>query len=141
MPNRPHSLRVPEPLDAEINQELRRRGIREWSAGALTLLDEAVRTSRAPGIVFVDGVGSRRAAVAFSGLEVWEIVAVWKEGGERWDELRAAYPELGEPQLRAALNYYRLYPAEVDERLELEASWTPERLAAELPFTSPHGGR
>jgi uncharacterized protein (DUF433 family) len=126
---------VPEPLDAEISQELRRRGIREWSAGALTLLDEAVRTSRAPGIVFVDGLGSRRAAVAFSGLEVWEIVSTWKESGEQWDGLRAAYPELGEPQLRAALNYYRLYPVEIDERLELEGSWTPERLAAELPFT------
>ena len=141
MPNQPHSLRIPEPLDAEISRELRRRGIREWSAGALTLLDEAVRTSRAPGIVFVDGLGGRRAAVAFSGLEVWEIVATWKEADERWDELQQAYPELGEAQLRAAINYYRLYPAEIDERLEVEASWTPELLAAELPFTVPRARR
>lgn len=133
-----HSLRV---LDDEIQREIRRRGTREWSSGVLTLLDEAVRSSRAPGIVFVDGRGGRRAAVAFSGLEVWEIIATWKEGGEAWDALAAAYPELSELQLRAAVNYYRLYPAEIDSRLELEAEWTPERLACEMPFTQPSGAR
>ncbi len=91
--------------------------------------------NRAPGIVFVDGRGGRRAAVAFSGLEVWEIIATWREAGKDWARLREAYAELSEAQLRAALNYYRLYPEEVDERLALEEYWTAERLAAELPFT------
>lgn len=137
MPAVAHSLRVPEPLENEINREIARRGAREWSSGVLSLLDEAVRVSRAPGIVFVDGRGGRRAAVAFSGLEVWELVATWKEGGESWERLREAYPELAELQLRAALNYYALYPGEIDERLEREAAWTPESVARELPFTRP----
>lgn len=134
----PRSLRVPEALDEEIKRELRRRGAADWTTAALSLLDEAVRYSRAPGIVFVEGRGGRRAAVAFSGLEVWEIIATWREAGESWEALRQAYPELAEAQLRAALNYYRLYPAEIDLRLEQEAEWTPERLASELPFTQPN---
>lgn len=141
MPAVAHSLRVPEPLEAELNREIHRRGARDWSAGVLSLLDEAVRMSRAPGIVFVEGRGGRRAAVAFSGLEVWEIVATWKEGGETWPPLREAYPELAEVQLRAALNYYHLYPAEIDDRLAREAEWTPERVAEEMPFAVPRSTR
>ena len=130
-----HSIRVPEALEREIRREIARRGVREWSTGVLSLLDEAIRMSRAPGIVFVNARDGRRAAVAFTGLEIWEIVATWKEGGERWEVLREAYEELSEPQLRAALNYYALYPVEIDARLEREAYWTPERVAAEMPFT------
>jgi uncharacterized protein (DUF433 family) len=139
MPATLHSLRVPEPLEGEIARELARRGQREWTTGVLELLEEAIRMSRAPGIVFVGGRGGRRAAVAHSGLEVWEIVATWKAGGESWEALRGAYPELGELPLRAALTYYQLYSAEIDERLAREAEWTPERVAAEMPFTRPVG--
>ena len=141
MPSVAHSLRVPEPLESEINREIARRGAREWSTGVLSLLEEAVRMNRAPGIVFVEGRGGRRAAVAFSGLEVWEIIATWKEGGESWETLVEAYPELSALQLRAALNFYALYPEEIDARLAREAEWTPERVAAELPFSVPSSRR
>jgi len=124
-------------LEDEIERELQRRGEREWSAGVLGILAEALRMTRAPGVVFVDGRGGRRAAVAHSGLEVWEIIATWKEGGESWETLQAAYPELSELQLRSALNYYQLYSEEIDTRLAREAAWTPERVASELPFTRP----
>ncbi|HEX5725982.1 MAG TPA: DUF433 domain-containing protein [Longimicrobiaceae bacterium] len=87
--------------------------------------------SRAPGIVFVEGRDGRRAAVASCGLEVWEIVATWREGGESWPTLVQAYPELSEVQLHTALSYYALYPQEIDERLVVEEMWTPERVAAE----------
>lgn len=137
MPARLHSLRVPESLDTEIERELARRGQHEWSAGVLQILGEALRMSRAPGVVFVEGRGGRRAAVAHSGLELWEIIATWKEGEESWDTLCGAYPELSELQLRSAVNYYRLYPEEIDRRLARDASWTPERVAADMPFTRP----
>jgi len=137
MPAIAHSLRVPEPLEREINREIARRGARDWSSGVLSLLDEAVRMSRAPGIVFVDSRNGRRAALAFSGLEIWEIIVFWKERGEDWEAFRADFEELTEAQLRAALNYYALYPREIDERLEREAYWTEERVAQEMPFTRP----
>jgi hypothetical protein len=135
MPSIAHSLRVPEALENEIKREIARRGVGEWSTGVLQLVDEAIRMSRAPGIVFVDARDGRRAALAFSGLEIWEIIAFWKERNEKWEIFREEFEELSEAQLRAALNYYALYPAEIDARLAKEAYWTPERVAAEMPWT------
>jgi uncharacterized protein (DUF433 family) len=79
--------------------------------------------------------------MASSGLEVWEIAATWKEGGEDWSTLVEAYPDLDDEQLRAALAYYRSHPAEVDARLRREAAWTPERVWDFLPFSRPEGRR
>lgn len=139
MPSKQHSLRVPEELDREIRREIEFRGERDWSKGAISLMEEAVRASRVPGVVFVQRRDGRRAAVAFSGLEVWEIIATWKEAEESWDALIEAYPELTTAQLRAAVAYYQAYPEEIDERLAREAYWTPERVAEELPFTRRMG--
>jgi len=135
-----HSLRVPRELDDEIHREIEHRGERDWSKGAISLMEEALRASRVPGVVFVQRREGRRPAIAFSGLEVWEIIATWKETEESWDGLLAAYPELSEAQLRAAVAYYRAYPDEIDERLAREAYWTPERVADELPFTRRMSG-
>lgn len=135
MPSVQHSIRVPETLDREISREIQFRGEQDWSKGAISLLEEAVRASRVPGIVFVQRWDGRRPAIAFSGLEVWEIIAAWKEGRESFAALVEAYPELSENQLRAAVAYYQAYPEEIDQRLEREAYWTPERVAEELPFT------
>lgn len=133
MTQRSRGIRVSEPLAAEIEREARRRA-RSWSATAADLLDEAIRMRRAPGVVFADGPAGRRAVVAGTGLDVWEVVAAWRHGGEDLDALRAAYPWLAASALHAALGYYRLYPAEIDDRLSREAAWTPERVRAELPF-------
>jgi uncharacterized protein (DUF433 family) len=127
-------IRLPESLQAEIEREMERQERSEWSAMVVELLREAVRARRAPGIVFVDGATGRRPVVAGSGLEVWEVVATWKEVGRNYDRLRSAYDWLAEPQLRAALSYYELYADEVDARLEREARLTAERVQNELPF-------
>ncbi|MBA2668811.1 MAG: hypothetical protein H0U67_00390 [Gemmatimonadetes bacterium] len=48
------------------------------------------------------------------------------------------YHTNGSRSCSAALHYYSLYPhpQEVDERLSVEESWTPERVRRELPFAS-----
>lgn len=130
------SLRVPEDLEARLEREFRRRGIEEWSSGVLTLLEEALRISRAPGIVFVDGLAGRRAAVAGTGIEVWEVVASWNSLDRDYERLQASYAWLSEAQVRAALNYYALYPEEIEERLAREEEWTPERVRREYPFSA-----
>lgn len=130
-------IRVPDALQQEIEREMERRGVTEWSAMVVELLEEAVRMRRAPGVIFVDGPTGRRAVVAGSGLEVWEVVQTWREVGQDYRRLRNAYEGLTEPQLRAALSYYELYGAEVDERLEREARLTAERVQREFPFTTP----
>lgn len=130
-------LRVPEGLERAIEQEMRRTGSKEWSATVLELIDEGIRMRQAPGITFMDGPAGRRAVVEGTGLDVWEVIATWREVGENYRRLKASYDWLMEPQLRAALSYYELYPSEIDARLEAEASWTPERVRRELPFTAP----
>ena len=128
-------IRVPSDLQEQIEREMERRGVGEWSTMVVELLEEAMRTRRAPGIVFVDGATGRRPVVAGSGLEVWEVIGTWKEVGRNYERLRAAYEWLTEPQLRAALSYYELYEGEVERQLEREARLTEARVQEELPFT------
>jgi uncharacterized protein (DUF433 family) len=133
MSQRSRGIRVSEPLAADIEREARRRA-RSWSATAAELLEEAIRMRRAPGIVFADGPGGRRAVVAGTGLDVWEIVATWRACGQDLAALAASYAWLDQTALHAALGYYQLYPAEVDARVAREAEWTAERVRRELPF-------
>lgn len=128
-------IRVPGDLQEEIEREMERRGIGEWSTMVVELLEEAVRMRRAPGIVFVDGATGRRPVVAGSGLEVWEVVATWKEVGRNYERLRTAYDWLTEPQLRGALSYYEMYEDEVEGQLARENALTLERVQHDLPFT------
>lgn len=136
VPRSPKTFRLPEQLEQDIERELRLRGIREWSVGVVALLSEAVRMRRIPGIWFVDSIHGRRAALAGTGLEIWEIIATWKTLKGNEEELRNAYHWLTPAQLRAALAYYSLYPEEIDARLMLEESWSPDRIREELRFAS-----
>ena len=141
MTQRARGIRVSEPLAGEISKEAARRA-KSWSAVAAELLEEAVRMRRAPGIIFADGPTGRRAVVAGTGIDVWEIVAAWRAGNQDFDQLEANYPWLAPAALRAALGFYQLYPREIDARLAREAEWTADRVRRELPFASrPDGSR
>jgi uncharacterized protein (DUF433 family) len=139
MATRAKGIRIPAELDQEIINESEARG-KSWSAMTAELLEEAIRMRRAPGIAFVDGPTGRRAVVAGTGLDAWEIIATWKEGGEDHGLLRQNYPWLSEAQLRAALGYYEIYPSEIDARLDREVRWTPERVRREFPFSRLRNG-
>lgn len=139
MATKAKGIRIPDELDREIAHESELRG-KSWSATTAELLDEGIRMRRAPGIGFVDGPAGRRAVVAGTGLDVWEVVATWKDSGRNYEALRRNYPWLTEAQIRAALAYYEVYPAEIEARLLRESQWTPERVRRELPFSRPNQG-
>ena len=105
----------------------------DFSATANQLLEEAVRMRRCPGIVFTQGPSGRRATVAGTGLDVWEIIAAYQRLGRNERRLRRAYDWLTEPQLRAALAYYAQYPDEVDARLRRKASLSAASLERDHP--------
>lgn len=136
MKTRARGIRLPEELAEEIEREQERTG-QNFSETVADLLREAVRTRRAPGIVFRPGPAGRRASVAGSGIDVWEVIAAYRECGEDREELAEALPQLEASQLRAALNYYELYPDAIDARLEREDELTPEELYEEHPFMRP----
>ncbi len=94
---RARGLRLPEELEEEIGREMRLRGA-TFSEVATQLLREAVRMRRVPGIYFLDGLDSRRAAITGTGLEVWEVVATYKSLGADREALRESYPWLDDKQ-------------------------------------------
>jgi hypothetical protein len=68
---------------------------------------------------------------------VWEVVSSWKADEESCSLLRQNDSRLTDMQLRSALAYYRLYPADIDARLERERHWTAERVRDEMPYLAP----
>ena len=96
---------------------------------ARDLAKEASKLRRVPGIIFADGPAGRRARVGGTGIEVFEIIATYRDVDKDWQLLKQSYEWLTEDQLRAALAYYAAYPAEIDECLRdyefesIEAFW------------------
>jgi len=134
MTSRAKGIRMPVEIDQAVREEMKRRGVAEWSTIVVELVDEGLRMRRAPGVVFVDGPVGRRPVIAGTGLDVWEVIAAWQELGRDYRRLRAAFDWLTEPQIRAALSYYEAYPREIDDRLERERALTPDSSQAEFPF-------
>jgi len=89
----------------------------------------------------MDGPAGRRASIAGTGLDVWEVIATFKSVGADRERLKASYEWLSDRQLSAALAYYGLYPQDIDARIEEEDRWTPERLYGEFPFVRPRVSR
>jgi uncharacterized protein (DUF433 family) len=135
-PSSPRGIRLPEAL-VDAVQQLADERQQSWSATVADLLEEAIRMRRAPGIAFVDGATGRRAVIAGTAIEVWDVVMTFHEQGSDGEALATCYSWLSEMQLRAALGYYTLYPTEIDARIAREKAWTTERTRAELPFAAP----
>lgn len=114
-------------LDSSLLARLRRLSARERvpvSQLVERFLEEAMRSEELPGIVFRPGPAGRRAGV-LGGPDVWEIVrdvrAAEEAGSE--DPVRHVLTttDLGEEQVRLALAYHAVFPAEVDARIAEEA--------------------
>jgi len=75
------------------------------------------RTDQAPGIVFRDGPGGRRAALA-DGPDVWEVVETLRAvQGDRSPPRLAQKSGLPVRTVVIALDYYSHYPGEIDEQI------------------------
>jgi hypothetical protein len=104
------------------------------SSAANRLVDEGLRMTEHPGVVFRAGPTGRRAGLV-GGSDVWEVVRALKSA-------RAAEPELAEEEIlalvaansglalrlvRTAVRYWASYPAEIDA--EIDAAATAEDAA------------
>ncbi len=113
----PVSLRLP----AAVADKVRRIAALEHRSFAETvriLTEEAIKMREFPDIVFVDGPTGRRARFR-DGLDVWEVIEPYLEGGKDWSVLRDSYPTADEGKLRAAVRYYEGYPDEIEARVAL----------------------
>jgi len=101
-------------------------------------LDSNCRTMRrCPGIVLAEGVSGRRARVAGTGIEVWEIVASYQSLNQDYKRLQKAFHWLTADQLRSALGYYEAYPQEIDELTARNRDWTRQTLKKRHPRRTP----
>lgn len=98
---------------------------------------EAEKMRRVPGIFFVTDAGERQPWIRGTGLEVVEIIWVYRNCDWDRDALRKAFDWLSEEQLQAALDYYAAYPDEVNAALAQYDAFGVEDLWREYPETKP----
>jgi len=127
------SLRLPPETTKEIEQMAKETG-QDFSNVTKDLLQEAIKMRRCPGILFVEGTSGRRARVAGTGIEVWEVIATYKGLKEDFKRLQKAYHWLSREQLKAALGYYMIYPQEIDRLIERNEQWNDEKVRERYPF-------
>lgn len=132
MPTVQKSLRIPDEIAKAIEEAAETSG-RDFSTVANELIAEAVKMRRCPGILLADGPSGRRARIAGTGIDVWEVIATYKGIERDVERLHRAYHWLSEPQLRAALGYYAAYPEEIDRQVARNEAWTKDRLAERYP--------
>jgi hypothetical protein len=129
---RPTSFRLPEDLLERIDNEAISAGSSATTLVA-SILDEGLKIRRFPGIVYRDGPTGRRAAVV-GGPDVWEIIRALKQTpGKDERRVRTLADELGlsTTQIRLAIDFYGVNPAEVDDRIaadDLAAEQLRERI-------------
>ncbi len=127
------SLRIPRETFDDIEKIASETG-RKFSSIAKDLLAEAVKMRRCPGIVFVNGVRGRKAKIAGTGLDVWEIIATYISVNNNFPRLRKAYHWLSDQQLQAAIGYYTAYRDEIDRLIEQNESWNRKAVVDHYPF-------
>lgn len=130
------SLRLPPETMKEIEQMAKEMG-QDFSNVTKDLLQEAIKMRRCPGILFAEGASGRRARVAGTGIEVWEIIATYKSVKQDIKRLKIAYHWLSQEQLKAVFGYYSAYPGEIDQLIEQNERWNEEKVRDRHPFMGP----
>lgn len=113
----PINIRLEVPLFREIKNLAK---VLQVSVSSLLvrLINEALRMFVCPGIVFTNSPsGRRRATVAGTGLDVWEIINIYRSYGKNQKKLFKEY-SLTQTQLNVALDYYERYKDEIDEEIK-----------------------
>jgi uncharacterized protein (DUF433 family) len=129
-------------LSSEVVKAIERLAVgtgKDFSGLARDLLEEAIKMRRCPGITFADGPAGRRARLAGTGIDVWEIIAAYKGLGKDGSRLKESYHWLNEQQLRAAFSYYTLNPEEIDRQIEDNEALDESSVLEKYPFLSETG--
>jgi len=134
------SIRLPEEAVKEIEALASGTG-KDFSGVARDLLIEAVKIRRCPGIAFADGPTGRRAKIAGTGIDIWELIATFKGLSENYNKLKETFHWLSDQQIRSALSYYALYPDEIDEKITRNEDITRQQVIKRFPFLSKPAGR
>lgn len=98
------------------------------------LIEESMRMSEQPGIGFKGGAAGRRAWVVGTGLDVWEMIELYRSMDR--ETLLDSMENVSGTSLRAALSYHESYPEEIEAAIE-ENALPPEHWHGLHPETIP----
>ncbi len=127
------SLRLPKETALEIEKISQESGL-DFSTVTKDLLAESIKSRRCPGIVFAEGVSGRRAKVAGTGIDVWEIIAVYDSVEQEFKRLEETYHWLTQQQLRSAIGYYLVYHVEIDNLIARNKAWNKAAILDRYSF-------
>lgn len=86
----------------------------------------------------MEGSAGRRAHLAGTGLDVWEVVELVRAYGSP-EAVMGSFPRLARTAIRTAMAYAEEYPEEIQSFLELNAR-SPDALRREFPHVEIVGG-
>jgi uncharacterized protein (DUF433 family) len=106
------SFRLAASLVDALQERAENRG---ESANALAerLIDEGLRLEEHPLIAFRQGAAGRRASIAGTRLDVWQVIDTLRASSNSVAET-AAYLDISESCVRAAVRYYAAFTDEVE---------------------------
>lgn len=130
-PETPVSVRLNKSVLSPIRAKARAAG-KPVSRVIKEMLESVLRMQRFPGVVFVEGPAGRRAHLAGTGLDVWEIVCLLQEY-KTAAKLRESFPRLSLMAIQIAQAYAEAYPEEISAFVELN-SQSPRQLKEKLPW-------
>lgn len=111
--NRKHfTLRMDPAVVEHLERRARETG-RTKSALAERYISEGLALDEHPLIAFREEAGGRRAALAGTRLDVWQVIDTFHLSGDSVEEA-AAYFEIAPHKVEACLRYYAAYRQEVD---------------------------
>ncbi|HET6950526.1 MAG TPA: hypothetical protein VFI47_09130 [Acidimicrobiales bacterium] len=114
----PTSYRLADELKRRLAAHASAEGISETSLVS-RILDEALRTADHPGIVYRDGPGGRRAALA-GGPDVWQVVGAVRHAPGRGEaKVAGAAEQMDLPArlVRLAIDFAAAHPQEIEQAI------------------------
>jgi sarcosine oxidase gamma subunit len=112
----PVSIRFSTPLLDRLRQRAQAMTGASVAGLAQRLIDEGLRMSDHPGVIFKDGPTGRRAALAY-GPDIWEVIKFLREVDERGPAALDAAAEVfavDASRISTAVSYYGDYAEEID---------------------------
>ena len=126
------SLRLPEDVARELDFQAMRQK-RAFASVVEEYLREAIATRRYRHVVFVGIEGDRRAHLAGSSLDVWEIAMLLESVEGDVSRLRLLLDTTPSEQLDEALRYLHDHPEEIAQRLDINRYYSDETVQTLLP--------
>jgi hypothetical protein len=115
----PLSIRFSAPLLERLRHRAQAMTGASVAGVAQRLIDEGLRMTDHPGVLFKDGPTGRRAALAY-GPDVWEVIKFLREVDERGPAAITAAADvfaLDASRISVAVSYYGDYQEEIDAEI------------------------